>query len=169
MRRDDEGRCGPAATRVHLKYRLMARRHLRPRQFPFAQRWHFYPPQVWRTTRLSATEVPNPGVKRATSEEFMKNSSYFALLFPFDNSGIPHEAGTFSNFHLFPNEGICLCSHLLFRVPHPPHHHHLFLSTTLPRYYPPFCLPPQTGGPSDWLLIYKCLCVLKSGTKGVGL
>lgn len=94
----------------------------------------------------------------------MKNSSYFALLFPFHDSGIPHEAGTFSNFHLFPNEGICLCSHLLFRPPP------LFLSTTLPRYYPPpfFCLPPQTGGP-NWLLIYKCLCVLKSGTKGVGL
>lgn len=46
VRRDDEGRCAP----VHLKDRL-----LRLHRFPPA----LLPPQVWRKTALSATEIPN--------------------------------------------------------------------------------------------------------------
>lgn len=43
VRRNDEGRCGPAATRVHLQYQLMARRHfLHLHHCPFAQHWQVY-------------------------------------------------------------------------------------------------------------------------------
>lgn len=109
---------------------------------------------------------PNPGVQRTSNKEFRNNRSYFARPFPFESSGIPGKAGTFTNFHLCPNGGICLCSHLLFRV---------FSPLSLSLHYLPPVLPPffssssPNRGPSDWLLIYKCLCVLKSGTKGVGL
>lgn len=47
--------------------------------------------------------------------------------------------------------------------------------SSLSLHYLPPVLPPffssssPNRGPSDWLLIYKCLCVLKSGTKEVGL
>lgn len=63
---------------------------------------------------------PNPGVQRTSNKEFRNNRSYFARPFPIESSGIPGKAGTFTNFHLCPNGGICLCSHLLFRVPPPP-------------------------------------------------
>lgn len=51
----------------------------------------------------------------------------------------------------------------------------LVISFFLSPYPPPLSTPPQSppffpnGGPSGWLLIYKCLCVLKCWTKGAGL
>lgn len=118
--RTEEGRCSPAAAPLHLQRRLMARRQfLHLHQFPFAQHWH-------------------PGGQRISSKEFRNNRSYFARPFPLEGSEIPRKAATFTNFHLCPNGGICLCSHLFFSPP-------LSLSTTFPRYYPPFFvfLPEQ--------------------------
>lgn len=137
-RDDDEGRCGPAATRGHLQHRRMALRHfLHLHQFPFCA-------AVFIAAGVKNNvynKKPNPGVQRISNKELRNNRSYFARQLPFESSGIPRKAGTFTNFHLCPNGGICLCSHLLFRGFFSPS-----LSTTFPRYNPPFLWsPPEQG------------------------
>lgn len=67
---------------------------------------------------------------------------------------------------LCPNDGMSIRCHKLFLSP--PLSLATFPSFT-PPLSPPFFPPSQTLGPSGCLLIYKCLCVLKCGTKGTGL
>lgn len=65
---------------------------------------------------------------------------------------------------LCPNDGMSIRCHKLFLPPSLPRHFSLLHATPVT----PF--PPLTNmGPSGCLLIYKCLCVLKCGTKGTGL
>ena len=153
VRRDEEGRCAPAATRLHLLYGLMAGRgFLHVHQFPFIT--------AGVKNNVSLQQKSHPGVQRKSSKEFRNNRSYFARPFPSEGPGIPRKAGAFTNFHLCPNGRICLCSHLLFGF---------FFALSLhylPPVLPPFLSSSWSRGTTDWLLIYKCLCFLKSGTKG---
>lgn len=85
---------------------------------------------------------PNPGVQRTSNKEFSNNRSYFARPFPFESSGIPGKAGTLqtsTSVQMVEFASAATCYFGFFP---------LSLSTTFPRYYPPFSpLPPRTGGP----------------------
>lgn len=102
---------------------------------------------------LACTLLFHPETVRARSRNFQAQGCNFSKLPPF-----------------CPNDGMSIRCHNLFLSPpfslgtFPPSRHPL----NPPRPYSPLS-PLQNMGPSACLLIYKCLCVLKCGTKGTGL
>ncbi|CAG04201.1 unnamed protein product [Tetraodon nigroviridis] len=144
VRSSGEGRCGPAATRVHLQDRPVARRQfLRLHRFSFAQHRRF-PRRRCDDRRVSATKIPTSSNANPTRSSGITGPALLGRVRPrapgsqhFDR---PPPLSEWRNLPLQP---------LVISGLSPS------LSTTFPRYYPPFFpFSPRTGAPvtGSWFI-----------------
>lgn len=101
---------------------------------PVTQHWHFYRRRCEEhlVPLQQQKKNPHPGVQRKSDRELRSNRSYFARPFPLRSSGVPgwnfYKLPPLAKWRNLPLQPLVISG--FFFSP--------FLSTTFPRYYPPF-------------------------------